>query len=268
MMRKFSELKPPHMWKQKSLDLRAIRKAAQSFGKNSLASPRDLDRSSTRIAANKLPHSVGDVLSEKILNAADPGHPRFKGLLWRHILGFLNHFVPKYCLVSKLAFYYYKTEEEANAKSDRPLTIIPLDQIISIDGAVNESPMKPSTFVTSMQDKERVPKFKFTMRLREGWKEFGRVEDRGEHVVLKNEAEELVVSKFALLDQDKHLMRSPMQKKATLQVDPGKRRKKSNEWSKRETDWYLAEEQFTFCSHDRIQIQKWILLLKYLIHQA
>ncbi len=37
------------------------------------------------------------------------------------------------------------------------------------------------------------------------------------------------------------------------------------EWTRREIDWYLAEDRFLFLSEDEAEVQKWVLAFQWLL---
>jgi len=74
---------------------------------------------------------VDDFVSKEILKSEDKNVAVYGGTMWRYMPGFVKHFHPKYCLLTKSAFFYFENKQKALNKNPKPLAMILLSDIES-----------------------------------------------------------------------------------------------------------------------------------------
>ncbi len=73
--------------------------------------------------------SVGEFISQDLLETKDGNVSLFEGPMWKYKPGFAQHFFMKYCVVTKSAFVYFASKWKAYNSADKPLVAISLSDI-------------------------------------------------------------------------------------------------------------------------------------------
>lgn len=109
-----------------------------------------------------------------MLESEDVNVRLYEGELLRWRPGFLPHYIPKYCVISKSSFCYFRSRWSASSTIAIPLLKIPFDSIASVRKIVIDpkeeetlSPEKKKGFCYSPSKKLK-PKYQMEIFLREG----------------------------------------------------------------------------------------------------
>eukprot|EP00826_Nyctotherus_ovalis_P050985 TRINITY_DN6325_c0_g1_i9.p1 TRINITY_DN6325_c0_g1~~TRINITY_DN6325_c0_g1_i9.p1 ORF type:complete len:227 (+),score=30.95 TRINITY_DN6325_c0_g1_i9:577-1257(+) len=74
---------------------------------------------------------VEDFVSEEVLASSNNCVPLYEGNMWRYMPGFVKHFHPRYCLLTKSTFFYFENKLKAMNGNPKPLAVIQVSDIES-----------------------------------------------------------------------------------------------------------------------------------------
>jgi len=129
------------------------------------------------------------------LDAADENTIIFEGILWRYMPGFAQHFYPKYCIVTKSAFVYFKSKYTAYNQRGKPLMSIALSDIGQAQRVQVDIPEEKQVVASCLRSKKLIdlealpnfPKHQLEVFLREGGVTVQDAEDQKEETDLNAE---------------------------------------------------------------------------------
>ena len=75
--------------------------------------------------------NIKEFVNDEIWNTDNEFMPIYEGVLWRYMPGFVQHFHPRYCLITKSAFFYFEDKQKSLGNNPKPLVAISISSIES-----------------------------------------------------------------------------------------------------------------------------------------